>query len=213
MSEFETWDRSNSGVYVTHLRGTFCTLRWDYQRSLELDGSGEIWREFGVVSLLCTEFSLKSLRWVDGDESAKSDCMPKHDDLNRQILSSIENCEAAHPNIFCLYVSRMVPETYERSRIVVVWSSVFVSDMGTTLEGDLFTLLILPSLNLTMQAHLSSLECLSVHQPCLRLAQFLWTTNYFLLKFESCSSSSSLWVCQVFCDNSILAPPQSRVRP
>jgi hypothetical protein len=134
-----------------------------------LDGSGEIWREFGVVSLLCTEFSLKSLRWVDGDESANFDCMPKHDDLNRQRLSSIENCEAAHPDIFCSYVSRVVPETYERSRIVVVWSSVFVTDMGTALEGDLFTLLILPSLNLTRQACLSSFECVSVHQPGLRL--------------------------------------------
>ncbi len=163
MSEFETWGRSNSGVYVTYLRGTFCTLRWDYQRSLELDGSGEIWREFGVVSLLCTEFSLKSLRWVDGDESAKLGCMPKHDDLNRQILSSIENCEAAHPDIFCSYVSRMVPETYERSRIVVVWSSVFVIDTGTAFEGDLFTLLILPSLNLTMQARLSSFKCLCIN--------------------------------------------------
>jgi hypothetical protein len=156
-----------------------------------LDGSGEIWREFGVVSLLCTEFSLKSLRWVDGDESAKFDCMPKHDDLNRQTLSSIQNCEAAHPDIFCLYVSRMVPETYERSRIVVVWSSVSVTDMGTALEGDLFTLLILPSLNLTMQARLSSFECVCASTLSSIGFQFLWTTNYFLLKFESCSSSSS----------------------
>jgi hypothetical protein len=114
-------------------------------------------------TLLCTEFSLKSLRWVDGDESAKFGCMSKHDDLNRQILRGIENCEAAHPDIFCLYVSRMVPETYERSRIVVVWSSVFVTDKGTALEGDLFTLLILPSLNLTMQARLSSFKCLCIH--------------------------------------------------
>jgi hypothetical protein len=134
----------------------------DYQRSLELDGSGEIWRGFGVVSLLYTKFSLKSLRWVAGDESAKFDCMPKHDDLNRQILSSIENCEAAHPDIFCLYVRRMVPETYERSRIVVVWSSIIVADMGTALEGDLFTLLILPSLNLTMQARLCVCLCIDL---------------------------------------------------
>jgi hypothetical protein len=41
---------------VTYRRGTFSTLRWDYQRSLELDGSGEIWREFGVVSSLHTIF-------------------------------------------------------------------------------------------------------------------------------------------------------------
>lgn len=60
-------------------------------------------------------------------------------------------------------VSRMVPETYERSRIVVVWSSVFVLDTGTAFEGDLFTLLILPSLNLTMQARLSSFKCLCIN--------------------------------------------------